>query len=181
MLIIPWIAKLGGALAFYGVLVILILFGVSFGIVQASTFSMTGGLPPMYMGCLMLGPGVSGISSGLLRFASLWIFPGVKGDPDSLFPGALAYYYFTAAFLFTNGFLMYKLVRNEFAIYHLWQFPGFKPAEVEALELDPSATFDSIVGSASLRLSQRELTVVKRKNVTFTHVINTLKFNFTTT
>lgn len=54
---------------FYGCLLVLLIFGGFNGMVQAQVFGLGGILPGQYMGAIMFGNGLSGISTNLLRMA----------------------------------------------------------------------------------------------------------------
>ena len=75
LILIPLLANIGGAVGYWSVFGILFFFGLINGICVASSFSMAGGLPFKYMGAMMLGQGISGISSNIFRAITLIIWP----------------------------------------------------------------------------------------------------------
>jgi hypothetical protein len=75
LVLIPVLANIGGAVGYWSVFGILFFFGLINGICVASSFSMAGGLPFKYMGAMMLGQGISGISSNIFRAITLIIWP----------------------------------------------------------------------------------------------------------
>jgi hypothetical protein len=127
VLILPFLAHLGGGAGFWSVFFTLVVFGVINGINQASIFQLAGGLPAHYIGALILGPGISGVFANFVRALTLIIWP-VDTEPNNAFIGALIFFLICSAVNVFCGLLMYVLVKNEFAIYHLWQFEGFSPA-----------------------------------------------------
>lgn len=126
MILVPLLAHLGGGAGFWSVFAVLFIYGFIAGVNSASVFEMTGGLPFKYMGVLMLGFGISGLTSNVLRAISLWIWP-VDGGVENAFIGALVYYLVASIFVVTCGFIQFIMSKNEFAIYHLWQHKGFEP------------------------------------------------------
>ena len=74
----------------------------------------------------MFGQGIAGILSNVLRGVSLLIWP-ISQDPDNAFKGVLAYSLLASVFMVVCGMLQFVLKKNEFALFHLWQYPGFEP------------------------------------------------------
>jgi hypothetical protein len=52
---LPFLANIGGAVGYWSVFAILLLFGLITGIILASMFSLAGGLPSKYMAVMILG------------------------------------------------------------------------------------------------------------------------------
>ena len=75
MAILPFLANLKNGAGYWSVFAVLFVFGWISGVVQASVFSMAGGLPFKYMAALMLGQGVAGISSNIMRALTLYFWP----------------------------------------------------------------------------------------------------------
>jgi Nucleoside transporter len=67
---------------FYVVFALLVIFGAFSGTAQGSVFSMAAGLPFKYMGAVMFGSGICGVSTNALRAVTLIAFPIVEGAPD---------------------------------------------------------------------------------------------------
>lgn len=90
---------------------------------------MAGGLPFKYMAAVMFGQGVAGIASNVLRAATLYFWPVAKStdNKDNLYIGALIYFLFNAAFMMICGYCQFILKKNEYAVFYLWNNPGFKP------------------------------------------------------
>jgi hypothetical protein len=63
---------------------------------------MAGGLPFKYMAATMLGQGVAGIASNVLRAATLYFFPVSK--LGSLYKGALIFFLINATFMLICGY-----------------------------------------------------------------------------
>ena len=78
------------------------------------------------MGVVMLGQGISGIAANLLRTLSLVVFPASE-SPVNMLKGVTAFCLLASLFMLICGLCQFVLKRNEFAIYHLWQNPDFKP------------------------------------------------------
>jgi hypothetical protein len=51
------------------------IFGLISGIGIASVFSLAGGLPPKYMGAVVLGNGITGFVVNVLRAITLELWP----------------------------------------------------------------------------------------------------------
>jgi hypothetical protein len=124
LILFPILANLGGSLGFWLVFFDLFFFSIVSGICRASIYALCADLPYRYMGAVMFGSGISGILSNVLRALSLVIWP-ISDDPTNAYTGVLAYSLLAAAILLFCGLGQYFLQRNEFAIYHLWQYPGF--------------------------------------------------------
>jgi len=124
LVLIPVLANIGGGIGFWSVFTILFFFGIFTGVCQASVFSMAGGLPFKYMGAVMLGQGIAGISSNIFRAITLIIWPtGTTEHPENAFIGAMVYFLLASVFMIICAFAQFTLKKNEFAVYHLWQNP----------------------------------------------------------
>lgn len=77
---------------------ILIIFGATGGVVQGSVFGLAGMLPFKYMGAVMFGNGLSGITLNVLRAITLAAFPPETGS-DNNFLGSLVYFILAAIIL----------------------------------------------------------------------------------
>ena len=126
MLLIPLLADIGDARGFWSVFGLMIFFSAVQGINTSSIFTLAGGLPPKYMGALMLGGGIGGIGATIARALSLYIFPVAK-SADNEFKGAMAYFILACIINICCGMAQFALMNNDFAIFHLWKNPGFKP------------------------------------------------------
>ena len=89
MVILPFLADMGGAAAYWSCFGTLILLGIFYGATQGTVFAMAAAFPFKYMGAVMVGNGVAGLGSNLVRAATLKAFPA-DGGPDNEFYGALA-------------------------------------------------------------------------------------------
>jgi solute carrier family 29 (equilibrative nucleoside transporter), member 1/2/3 len=94
--------------AFAADISILLIFGVFGGIVQASTFALSGMLPPKYMGAVMFGQGISGIVLNFCRAICLLAIP------DNAFLGALVYFILAALILLICSFAHLKFQQMPF-------------------------------------------------------------------
>ena len=77
LIIMPLIAKyMTGSIAgsYYLNMVVCGFLGCFGSILQASTFGIAGSMPPVYMGMIMLGNGISGIFVNILRIICLAAF-----------------------------------------------------------------------------------------------------------
>jgi len=54
---------------------ILLIFGFSNGVLQGTVFGMGGMFPPKYIGAIMFGNGLSGMSVTVLKAIAMLIFP----------------------------------------------------------------------------------------------------------
>jgi equilibrative nucleoside transporter 1/2/3 len=75
MVLIPSIANIGGKIGYWSWFAILMIFGLISGIGIASVFSLAGGLPPKYMGAVVLGNGITGFVVNVLRAITLELWP----------------------------------------------------------------------------------------------------------
>ena len=78
---------------YYTCLVILLVLGITGGFLQSTVFGMAGMLPPSYMGAVMFGNGISGITCNLINCITLVAFP------DDQFLGSLIYFILAAIML----------------------------------------------------------------------------------
>ncbi|TNV72798.1 hypothetical protein FGO68_gene5917 [Halteria grandinella] len=92
---------------------ILTIFGVFGGIVQSSTFALGGMLPGKYMGAIMLGNGLSGISLNICRAITL------AAIPDDYYMGALIYFILASLILIFCAFAHWKFQQLEFVKYYI--------------------------------------------------------------
>jgi len=135
LILFPYFAEIGGQLGFWIVFAYLFFFSIIQGIGNATVYQLCGDLPAKYMGAVMIGTGISGIASNVMRALSLVIWP-VTVDPASLFNGVLAYCISAALFLLCCGIGHFILVKNKFALFYLWQHPGFYQPEFEKHDED---------------------------------------------
>jgi len=171
MLVLPLLAHMGGGAGFWSCFCLLVVFGIINGINQASIFQLAGGLPPHYIGALIIGPGISGVASNVVRALTLIFWP-VDAEPDNAFKGAIVFYVWCSVMMVICGMLMFILTKNEFAIYHLWQFEGFTPAGYTPLS-PVSATEASPV-----KMSKKPAIV---EHVTLDTLVDGIKQNLSTT
>ena len=61
-------------------IIIMLVFGVLNGFLQASVFGFAGMLPPKYIGAVMFGNGLSGITTNILQAICLVAFPPSVGN-----------------------------------------------------------------------------------------------------
>lgn len=103
MVIIPLVTQaLDAGPAFAADISILVVFGLIGGVIQSSTFALGGMLPPKYMGAIMFGQGISGITINLVRAICLLAIP------DDAFKGALVYFLLAAFILIFCAFANWK-------------------------------------------------------------------------
>ena len=94
MIVLPLVTNaLESGSAFAADISILVIFGVCGGIVQASTFALGGMLPGKYMGAIMFGNGLSGITLNVVRAICLATIP------NDFFLGSLVYFILAACIL----------------------------------------------------------------------------------
>ena len=77
MLIIPFAANVGGALAYWYCFTILFFYGLFSGVCQACCYSFNAKLPSSYIAVFLTSHGFSGIASNMLRLAGLTLWPTV--------------------------------------------------------------------------------------------------------
>jgi hypothetical protein len=79
-------------------------------------FGLAGGLPFRYMAAVMLGNGIVGIASNVLRAVTLMSFPATKNgvnNKENSFNGAMVFFAICGGFCIANGLLMKCLMRNK--------------------------------------------------------------------
>lgn len=114
MVVLPFVTQsLDAGPAFAADMSILFLFGLVGGVVQASTFALGGILPGKYMGAIMFGQGISGISINLVRAICLIVIP------DNSYLGALIYFSLAALILLFSAFANWKFQHLEFVKYYI--------------------------------------------------------------
>jgi len=114
MIVLPLITNaLTSGGAFAADISILLIFGVFGGIVQSSTFALSGMLPPKYMGAVMFGQGISGIALNLCRAICLLAIP------NNSFLGALVYFILAALILVVCSFAHYRFQQFPFVKYYI--------------------------------------------------------------
>jgi len=172
LVLIPLLAHIGGAAGFWLTFLILFAFGIFAGIGQSAVFMLAGALPFEFIGAVMLGQGIAGISANILRALTYIIFPVAKNE-NNLFIGAFVYFLIGAVYMFICGALQFVLKKNEYAVFHLWQNPGFKPKWQDLSPLIASKSSES--SPISPRLSRKAKPPTTGE--TIKSVIGTLKEN----
>ena len=118
MIVIPFLCHIGESTGFYTTSIVLVFYGVACGAAQSSTFMMGALFPFKYMSAIMLGNGISGFGSNVLRACTLWIWPASK-DPDNAFRGVMAIYLFTFCIEVFCVIAQLYLNKNDYANYVL--------------------------------------------------------------
>ena len=120
LIIIPFVAYIGGKAGFWLVFFVLLIFGFLSGLAQASVMALAGGMPFRYMAAIMLGNGISGISANIFRGLTLVWFPvDNSDDKKAIFWGTFTYLIIAAVFMYINAFLMSILLKNDHFLYHM--------------------------------------------------------------
>lgn len=121
---------------------------------------MAGVLPFRFMGAVMLGNGIAGIAANILRALSLIIWPPGQGTNNE-FKGALAFFLIAAIYMVVCGMCQFILKNNEYAVFHLWQNPGFKPKLEDLSPMIPSRELSPQSPMSPLRLSRKAKPIEK--------------------
>jgi solute carrier family 29 (equilibrative nucleoside transporter), member 1/2/3 len=124
LILVPLVANVGEGAGFWGCFSVLLGFGLVSGVCQASVFALAAGLPFKYMGAVMLGNGISGIGSNSVRALTLVIWPADEKE-ENQFIGALVFCILAACYMVICALAQLYLRKNEYAMYHLWDLPGF--------------------------------------------------------
>lgn len=98
---------------FVSCFILLMCFGVINGAVQGQVFGLGGLLPGKYMGSIMFGNGLSGISMNVLRVIFISTLPA-----DSLYLQAQIFFIIAALILFICGYSYDILMRNHYFKYY---------------------------------------------------------------
>ena len=119
VMIIPFVTQyLDPTPGFFSCIVILIFFGAAGGVVQGSVFGIAGMLPGKFMGAVMFGNGLSGITINFLRAICLLIFPP-KADSDNSFYGAMVYFVLAAVILVISSLAFVYFIKLPIVQYHV--------------------------------------------------------------
>jgi solute carrier family 29 (equilibrative nucleoside transporter), member 1/2/3 len=114
MIVLPLVTNaLHSGQAFAADIGILTIFGVVGGIVQSSTFALGGILPGKYMGAIMFGNGISGITLNVCRAICLIAIP------DDIYLGSLIYFVLAALILVVCAIGQWKFQTLEFVKYYI--------------------------------------------------------------
>jgi hypothetical protein len=95
-------------------ILILLVFSVFSGCLQASVFGVGAQLPFKYMGAIMFGNGISGISTNIIQVICLLSFP----DPDQQFISTMVYFIISAFILVLCAISAFVMHRNPFFQYY---------------------------------------------------------------
>ena len=94
---------------------ILFFFGFISGIVQGQTFSLAGAFPFKYMGAVMFGNGVSGISVNVLKAILQIIMP----ETEKMFTQSLIFFILSGCILLACSLMFSVANKNEFFNYYV--------------------------------------------------------------
>ncbi len=94
-------------------LVILLIFSIFSGTLQSSVFGLGGMLPFKYMGAIMLGNGLSGISTNILQTICLLALP------DNEFESAMVYFVISAGILVSCAVGALVLSKNKYFEFYI--------------------------------------------------------------
>ena len=115
---VPFLANIGGGTGYYTTMIALAIFGVGSGVAQVTVFSMGAKFPFKYMAAIMLGNGIAGIGSNILRVITLLIFPA-SDEGQGAFFSTLSMFTFGVLILVACVFAQICLNKNSFAKYYL--------------------------------------------------------------
>ena len=109
---------MGGASAYYSVLILLAIFGIFSGLAQGTIFMIAAKFPGPEMGMVMFGNGIAGLGANALRAISLSVWQGDKGE-SNLFYATLFNFSFGVLFFVICTILVALLNKSEYARYYL--------------------------------------------------------------
>ena len=118
MIVIPFVANIGGATGFYICTVLLIFFGLATGVVVGTGFATAALFPSEYIAAVIFGNGLSATGTCILRALTLVIFPSGKNENNEFY-GALALNFFAAIVMALCSLATACLKKNEFAMFYL--------------------------------------------------------------
>jgi hypothetical protein len=114
MLALPLVTNaLEAGQAFAADISILVIFGLFGGLTQSSTFALGGILPGKYMGAIMFGNGISGITLNVCRAICLIAIP------NDFFLGSLIYFILASLILIICAVAQWKFQQLEFVKYYI--------------------------------------------------------------
>jgi hypothetical protein len=152
MILLPLAATMSPKVNFWIVFALLIIFGAFSGTAQGSVFSMAGSLPFKYMGAVMFGSGICGVSTNALRAVTLIAFPIVSGADDEKKNNFLsAVVFLSIASCVMVGIVViqtFLVARNPFYIYYLdWDIG--EDCRGNELDTDQEATDYNLANTVS--------------------------------
>eukprot|EP00347_Sterkiella_histriomuscorum_P015986 403354936 len=150
---------------------ILVVFGAMGGIVQGSVFGLAGMFPFKYMGAVMFGNGLSGITLNILRAITLAALPPITGS-DNNFKGSLIYFILASVILIICAIGMVFFMKMNFVIYYVKKASDEKNKTVRrisGIREDMDEADRSLLSSADINktadLSQKNLKVDHNSHV----------------
>ena len=121
--VFPWLATLPDGWNYWICFVVLIFYGGFSGCAQGTVFTMAANLPFEYMGIVMFGNGVSGLSANVLRAITEIIFPLTGTEEENKqnsFKAALVFLSIGSVLLVISVIVqVFVLNNNKFYVYYL--------------------------------------------------------------
>ena len=114
LIAMPFVVNIGGAVAYWSCFSLLIVFGMFNGTCFTTLYRMVAVFPSKYMASMMLGMGVAGLGSNLLRALTLASFPANK-KVNNEFKGSLTMFVIAVIVLVINAVSVIYLKDNKFA------------------------------------------------------------------
>lgn len=137
--VFPWLASLPDGWNYWICFVVLIFYGGFSGCAQGTVYTMAANLPFEYMGIVMFGNGVSGLSANVLRAITLIIFPLTGNEEENKknsFKAALVFLSIGSVLLVISVFIQLFVLRsNKFYVYYL-DWIAAEKAKKNLLETD---------------------------------------------
>ena len=111
--LMPFVVNIGGAVAYWSCFSLVFVFGIFNGTCFFTLYRMVAAFPPRYMASLMLGIGVAGLSSNVMRAVTLWSFPA-DAKPGNEYRGTLAMFGIAIFIMLLCVFCQLCLKHNQF-------------------------------------------------------------------
>lgn len=167
MIVLPLVANfLNPDAGFAACISILVIFGAMGGIVQGSVFGLAGMLPFKYMGAVMFGNGLSGITMNLLRAITLAAFPPVIGS-DNNFKGSLVYFILASVILVVAALSLiffFKLPLVQFYIRKATDEKNKTVRRISGIREDMDEADRSLLSNADINKTNHDSFTPKTKN-----------------
>ena len=165
MIALPLVTEfLNSDAGFTACICILVVFGAMGGIVQGSVFGLGGMLPGKYMGAIMFGNGLSGITLNVLRAITLAVYPPVAGS-DNNYKGSLIYFILASVILVICAIGMVVFMRLPLAQYYIRKATEEKNKTVRrisGIKEDMDEADRSLLTSADINKSNTESVTPKQ-------------------
>ena len=111
---IPFLANIGGEVAYWSVFALVFAFGIFNGTCLAKLYYIAAMFPPKYISSLVIGMGATSIICNVLRIVTLAVWPADKKATNE-FVGSLALFAVAIIIKLLNAVSYLYLTKSQFA------------------------------------------------------------------